>query len=496
MSNERRIYTLEGLTPEVRAVCFAKCSRSPEPFDEIAKELTEEKSSEFHEKWVVGYGHSSVAEHAVLSIAIENVSILATKVIEDSRLASYTEKSTRYQVFDKNRYLKPAQIMQSDLARVYEEAGDFLFETYEKLSAPMAEFIKKREPKSEKTTDKMYESVVKAKVCDNIRYLLPTATLTNLGMTINARNLDWSITKLLSHPLEEMQEIGSQLKFEAAKVTPTLEKFAAPNPYLMETTKSLKELSGRVFENEKPTDAAPDSLRHPALDAGSRISAVASSGMTGSVKIVDYDRDAENKLVAALLYKSSNLPYGQIKKKVDSMPASIKSSIIDESLRRRSPFDRPLRELEHIFYSFDILMDYGAFRDVQRHRMATQTNQAVTTAHGYSTPQDIIDAGLEPQYKLAMERAANAYEKIVKIFPDEAQYIVPLAFRKRTLFTWNLRELHHFISLRSGKKGHISYRRIAQQCFKELEKIHPLLAKYIRVDMSDETVSTVGVKIN
>jgi thymidylate synthase ThyX len=95
-----------------------------------------------------------------------------------------------------------------------------------------------------------------------------------------------------------------------------------------------------------------------------------------------------------------------------------------------------------------------------------------------------------------MERAAEAYEKIAKEFPEEAQYIVPLAFRKRTLFTWNLRELHHFIPLRSGKKGHISYRRIAQQCFKEIEKIHPLLAKYIRVDMSDETVSTVGVKIN
>lgn len=471
MSNLRRIYTLEGLTPEVRAVCFAKCSRSPEPFDEIAKELTEEKSAEFHEKWVVGYGHSSVAEHAVLSLAMENVSILATKVIEDNRLASYTEKSTRYQVFDKNRYHKPIRLMSSPLCALYQDTGDFLFETYEKLSTPMTEFIKKREPKSEKTTDKMYESVVRAKVCDNIRYLLPTATLTNLGMTINARNLDWAITKLLSHPLEEMQEIGAGLKIEAAKVTPTLEKFAAPNPYLIETQVELKNLSRWIFENENaPAESQP-------------------------VKIVDYDRDAEPKLVAALLYKSSNLPYAQIKEKVDKMPQSVKDLIIDESLKRRSPFDRPLRELEHIYYTFDILMDYGAFRDVQRHRMATQTNQAVTVAHGFSTPQDIIDAGCETDYKIAMERAAEAYAKLSEKYPDDAQYIVPLAFRKRTLFTWNLRELHHFISLRSGKKGHISYRRIAQECWRELEKLHPLLAKYIRVDMSDETVSTVGVKI-
>jgi len=470
MSNERRIYTLEGLTPEVRAVCFAKCSRSPEPFDEIAKELTEEKSAEFHEKWVVGYGHSSVAEHAVLSIALENVSILATKVIEDNRLASYTEKSTRYQIFDKNRYLKPTRLMQSEAGREYEQAANFLFDTYEKLSKPMAEFIKTREPKPEKTNEKMYESVIKAKVCDNIRYLLPTSTLTNLGMTLNARNLDWAITKLLSHPLEEMQEIGSQLKIEATKITPTLEKFSAKNAYLTETNAELASLSQWIFQNETPQESS-------------------------AVKIVDYDKDAENKLVAALLYKSSQLPYSQIKEKVDAMPKSIKELIIDEALKRRSPYDRPLRELEHIYYTFDILMDYGAFRDVQRHRMATQTNQAVTTAHGFCVPQDIADAGFEMDFKLAMERAAEAYAKIYKQFPDDAQYVVPLAFCKRTLFTWNLRELHHFISLRSGKKGHISYRRIAQQCFKELEKIQPLLAKYIRVDMSDETVSTVGVKL-
>ena len=460
---------MEGLAPEVRAVCFAKCSRSPESFDEIARELTEEKSSEFHEKWVVGYGHSSVAEHAVLSIALENVSILATKVIEDNRLASYTEKSTRYQIFDKNRYYKPMKIMNSDFAETYERAGDYLFQVYETLTGPMLDFIKKKNPKKPDMGEKMYDSVCKAKVCDNVRYLLPTSTQTNLGMTINARNLDWAITKLMSHPLEEMQEIGAELKEVAGRVTPTLEKFADKNPYLMRTNEELAYLGDWLF-NKEP--------------AASNI----------AVKIVDYDKGAENKLVTALLYKNSSLPYSQIKAKIDKMPNAIKAAIIDEALKRRSPFDRPLRELEHIYYTFDLLMDYGAFRDVQRHRIATQTNQKVTVQHGYSVPDDIIEAGYETGFRNAMAVAEEAYHKIFEKFPEEAQYIVPLAFRKRTLITWNLRELHHFIPLRSGKKGHISYRRIAQECWKELEKIHPLLAKYIRVDLSDETVSTVGSK--
>lgn len=487
MSSEynRRIYTLEGLEPEVKAVCFAKCSRSPESFDQIAKDLTAEKSAEFHEKWVVGYGHASVAEHAVLSIAFENISILATKTLEDNRLASYTEKSSRYQIFNKNTYLKPAKIMKSEFAELYEKTADFLFEIYEKLIPPITQFIKSREPKDEKTTEKTYESIIKAKVCDNVRYLLPTAALTNLGMTVNARELDWAITKLLSHPLDEMREIGAELKNVAAGVTPTLEKFAAPNQYLMETEKELKNLSRWVFEDDRPEQGEKTLYELNGFRLAEK---------NGNVKIVDYDRDAENKLITALLYGGSSLPYNQLKAKTDKMPPSIKELVIDQSLKRRGQYDRPLRELEHIYYTFDILMDYGAFRDIQRHRMATQTNQAVTTVHGYSLPGDIVAAGCEEDFRVAMNAASEAYAKIYEKFPEEAQYVVPLAFRKRTLFTWNLRELHHFISLRSGKKGHISYRRIAQECWREIEKIHPLLAKYIRVDMSDETASTAGQK--
>ncbi len=464
MSTKRRIYTLPNdLMPEVKAVTFAKCSRSPEPFDEIAAELTEEKSAEFHEKWVVGFGHSSVAEHAVISLAIENVSILATKVIEDCRLASYTEKSTRYQIFNRERLYKPENVMDSKLAQTYEDMVNLLMDTYQEMVEPMNKFIAKKYPCQQDQGEKLYQMICKSRVCDNIRYLLPTATLTNLGMTVNARELEHLIKKLLSHPLKEMNDIGKEVKEKATEAVPTLVRFAAEVPYLIETKEKLAEIVQEKLAEEPRASQA--------------------------VTIVSYDPEAEEKLITALLYPYSRLPYQQIREKVKAMSQEEKEKIIDEALKRRSQFDAPLRELEHVDYTFDILMDFGAFRDVQRHRICTQSNQEVTVVHGYDLPPEIVEAGLDSKFKEVMEKAVEAYQKIQEKFPKEAQYVVPLAFRKRVLITWNLRELHHFISLRSGKKGHPSYRRIAQQCWKELNKIQPLLAKYIAVDMEEMDVS-------
>lgn len=466
MSNQRNIYPLEGLSPEVKAVTFAKCSRSPDSFSDIAKELTEEKSAQFHEKWVVGYGHGSVAEHSVLSIAMENVTILATKVIEDNRLASYTEKSTRYQVFDRNTYYKPKKIMDDpELGPLYQKTGNLLFDTYTELVEPMKEYMKRHHPQPEGMSDGLYQNTLKARACDEIRYILPTSTLTNLGMTINARNLEYAISKFLSHPLDEIKELGEEIKKVGLKITPTLIKYADYNEYMVNNDKKFEEIDQELFNQTKPQNKA-------------------------EVEIVDFNPLAENKLVAALLYKQSKLPYHQIAEKVKGMSQEEKEKIIDEAMKRRGPHDRPPRELEHIYYTFDILMDYGAFRDIQRHRICTQTNQKVTIAHGYDTPQAIIDAGFEDKFKNCMETANETYEKIFAKYPDEAQYIVPLAYRKRTLFTWNLRELHHFIPLRSSKAGHWSYRHIAQLCYDKLMEIHPVLAKYIRVNKDEKTLHT------
>ena len=454
---QRKIYTLNDLAPEIKAVTFAKCSRSPKSFQEIADELTEEKSSKFHEKWVVGYGHSSVAEHAVLSIAMENVSILATKVIEDNRLASYTEKSTRYQIFDRDKYFKPAKLMKSEFGKLYEDTANFLFDTYTELLPGVDKQMRQKFPKKSDEPAKMYEGIMKAKVCDVLRMMLPIATVTNLGMTVNARTLEYAISKMLSHPLAEIKEIGEEIKKVSQTVTPTLIKYAEPNEYLNEANRNLSKYAQKYLGKEKDLDDEK------------------------SVVLVDYDRDAENKIVAAMLYKFSHYSYKQALERVKGLNRVEKEKIVDNTIGKMGKFDSPLREFELADYTFDVLVDYGAYRDIQRHRMCTQTNQLVTTEHGYTTPDEIKEFGLEKEFTECMKRSQETFAKISQRFPLYAQYIVALAFRKRTLFNINLRSIYHFVKLRSSTKGHISYRRVAQKMYDEVKRVQPLLAKYIKV---------------
>jgi thymidylate synthase ThyX len=448
MLYQRRIYPLENLPPEIKAVTFAKCSRSPLPFDEIAKELTDEKASQFHEKWVLGFGHSSIAEHAVLSLAIENVSILATKAIEDTRLASFTEKSTRYQIFEKDKFYRPKKILESEFKDLYEKNCQTLINFYLELFEKIKEKFKKEFPH-------LSEIELKTKTCDAVRVILPTSTLTNLGMTINARSLSHLISKLLSSELEEFQEIGQELKQAALKITPTLLKYAEINPYLIKTSKSLEKIVKKLFKNKIKSKK--------------------------DVELVCYDKDAEERVLTALCYRFLKLSYKEIRKKIKKLSKKEKEKIFDEAMKNRGLHDQPLRELEHTTYTFDILIDYGAFRDLQRHRICTQTNQELGIDYGYTIPQEIVKYGFKKEFERKMEESIFVFKKIFKKFPKEAQYVLPLAFKKRFLITLNLRELYHLIPLRTSPKAHPSYKKIVLEMYKELEKVHPLLVKYLKI---------------
>ncbi len=481
---ERPIFALRNLPEEVVAVLFAYYSRSRDSLrqnllrliqdrdldlserltwagadqDELA--LARQRAKEFHEKWVVGYGHASVAEHAVAHLALEDVSIVASKLVEDTRLASFTEKSTRYVQFDREKFYREPLLMRSGLAARYEATCRFLLETYTRLVEPAVLAIKKELPRAEGRTERGYEAACRAQACDILRYLLPAATLTNIGMTINGRLLEHLIRKLLSHPLAEAQALGTAMKREAEQIIPTLLKYAERNAYQAETPAAIRDTAEELFAGLPPEPVPP-------------------------VSLVRWPEDAETQLAAAILYGAAAHPWPQVLARVAALAPERRRGVIDDYLARRGPHDQPLRALEHLSYTFDILLDFGAFRDIQRHRMVTQTPQESTAVHGYSTPPEVARYGFGTPYEEAMDRAREAYEVLQADFPHEAPYVLPLAFRKRVLFTWNLREMCHFVELRSAKQGHASYRQIAQQVFRELERVQPLLARYIRVDLAD-----------
>lgn len=504
-SNARRVYPLTRMhleyedggtedmipTPEQIAVAIAKCSRSDTPFDQNVLDVSLEKAAEFHEKWVVGYGHSSVAEHAVASVALERISQIVIKILEDSRLASFTEKSSRYVVFSRERVILPDVLKTGPLGVKVADFLDRLYALYDTALERIRPLMTERFPKTEDMTDRAYGAVTKARVCDVARHCLPAAAAGNLGMTANARGWALVITKLASSPHQEAQELAEELTRllradigetpdEAIKhrLFPSLLKYAGRNEY-------MATLPGRLtaLANELLNDVYEDAVEPHAI-------------FDRPVVMVKDDAYAEARIAAALLAKHARLPMSAIFVHLKTEPELVER-VITEAVANRGDFDQLPREFEHASFQHEIVMDYGAWRDVQRHRMCTQLNQGLGVDLGFVMPEELKEVGLEDAYRRMMEEATSLYNTIQREGHEaSAEYIVPMAFRRRLIVSWNARELDHFIALRSGKKGHPSYRRIAQETWRTLEATHPILANLIRVDMSgsDEGLSTLGAK--
>ena len=463
-----RVYTLDDLPPEVVAVTFAKTSRVPDSFDEIARELSEAGSSRFHEKWVIGYGHSSVAEHAVLSIAIENISILGAKVVEDNRLSSFTEKSTRYQVMDCEQYYTPSCFSEGEEGRVYREAIAAVYRTYGELMAEATRFCDGKYGSSEWSERGMSPA---GKACDAIRGLLPAAATTNLGWTVNARELRHAVVKMSSDPLEEVRELARVVTEVAGAKIPTLLKYTEASPY-------LEGWEERVAAAAHGTTAPVDTrAAESAFVAGG-------SGATTvpGVRLVSYDPAGERAVLAAVLFRATGRPYEEIAAEIAGLDQQKLGVLLNRALSGIGGHEAPVREFESTAYTFEIVCDFGAYRDIQRHRMATQTQQPLSCDLGYTVPTDAREAGLASRMEDALERSRESWQVLAAIDPIHAQYAVPLAFRKRFLMRMNLREAFHFVGLRSRVQGHESYRRVAWAVKDEIERVHPHLGSLIPVE--------------
>ncbi|GAB4121889.1 MAG: FAD-dependent thymidylate synthase [Roseiflexaceae bacterium] len=519
------IFGLRNLPEVVKGALFSRYSRSdkslrrmlidefitaPESgFAEIAAEVDTARASDqlvavrqaeaFYDRVLVGYGDDSVAELGGAHIACEGISNIAAKVIEDSRIGiSPLEKSTRYVVFNRKvagqyRYLREPAIMESSHAAAYITAMDGLFDTYSALLDPVMAFVRQQTPRDATTSERAYASATRAKACDILRGLLPMATLTNVGLFGNGRAFEHLLNRLYSSDLAELQAIASQAQAALDGLIPSFVK----------RPKTDRGRQGQTYR--RTTRHATAALVQQILATQPTVSAAPAAHAAG-VTLVDYDANAEQRVLAAILYAATGHNQDP-EQAIDlatmrGLAATLSAEQQDALLRsytgeRQSRFQRPGRAFEEARYSFDIVADIGAYRDLQRHRMLSQERQsfAANLSLGFVLPPEISQAGLSEPFSAALSNAARVAEQIAASLPEAAQYAVPMAFRMRWRMTMNLRELYHLAELRSAPQGHPAYRRVAQAMYALVADIHPRLTAAMRfVDMGDYALERLAAE--
>ncbi len=441
------------------------------------------KAQSFYDRILDGYGDDSIGELGGAHLAIENVSMLAAKRLEDARIGgSPLEKSTRYIYFDQKvngeyLYYREPNLMISAYRDLYTETCNMLFETYSKLIPPLTEIMELRFPPSEEISKGAYKAALRAKVLDCLRGLLPAGTLTNMGIYGNGRFFEALIHRLHCQKLTELQEIGKRAHEELAKVIPS---FVRRSDIHHHTHKKYAEFSGEMHEKLKIiTDTHASSIK---------------KSKERGVFLVDYDAGAVSKVAAMLLFTHSNQSIGDLRRCAKMLTDEELASILDaacdarENRRHKSP-----RALEHAEYTFEIVADFGAYRDLHRHRMLTQERQLLNCEYGYDIPIEIQGTEMEVIYCEAMKKAKSAFDAIASELPEEAQYVVPMAYNVRWYFKLNLRALQWLCELRSTPAGHPNYRYIAQAMAKAVIEVHPQFERFFKfVDYEGYELGRLG----
>lgn len=434
------------------------------------------KAQNFYDRVLDGYGDDSIGELGSAHLAMEGVSMLAAKVIEDSRIGgSPLEKSTRYIYFDQKvngEYLfyREPILMTSAYRDIYLDSCNRLFETYSKLIAPLTAIMEERFPKDATVSTAAYTASVRAKVLDCLRGLLPASTLTNLGLFGNGRFFEQLIHKLHCSPLAELQEVGKRTFDELFKVIPSFVRRASP-----------------AHRTHQGYAESHEAMRTQIALITHQLTGSPVSDTKVGATLVHHDPECVEKVIAALLFPHSNKGLHELFEMAKQLPAEETARVLDaacstrENRRHKSP-----RALEHAQFTFAMLGDFGSYRDLQRHRILTQEKQLLTCQYGFYIPDEIRNTEIESVYVEALERAKEVYDTIACELPEEAQYVVPMAYRIRWYFHVNLRALQWICELRSSAAGHPSYRHFAQDMARQVSATYPLFERFFKfVDMND-----------
>ncbi|HXW33414.1 MAG TPA: FAD-dependent thymidylate synthase [Acidimicrobiales bacterium] len=506
---EGPVFALVNLPEVVKGALFARYSRSPKSLrrlflDEFVGDLDVSgdadldatvglrRAEELYERVFFEYGDDSVAQLGGVHLACEQASNLLTKVLEWGRLMAYLEQSTRYIAYDSRlatghyRYYRDPEVLASPLGARYVGDMDRMFDTYATLLPKMQAWITRQFPQRSGDPDFVYRQSVRAKALDALRGLLPAAALSNVGIYGTGQSYELLLLRMRAHPLPEARRYAEMMLEELRKVIPSFlqridrpERGGAWTEYLRETREKTDEVVERLWPDQ-------DSGRQADLEP------------RPVVRLLDFDPDGEDKVLAAMCFASTSSSETELLRRVRALSdedrrALVRAYVGDRSNRRH----RPGRAFERTDYRFEVVSDYGAFRDLQRHRMLTIEWQRLDHRLGYEVPDAVCEAGLSTQFEESLTRCVQLHSAMKPLFPEQAPYALSLAFRVRYVMQMNAREAMHITELRSGEQGHPAYRQIAQEMHRLIarEAGHQLLADAMHfVDYEDYALERLGAE--
>ena len=465
---DQPVFALTNLPEVVKGALFARYSRSAKSLrrlflDEFVGELDMtgdltvdatmglERAEDLYKKVFFEYGDDSVAQLGGVHLACEQSSNLLTKILEWGRLMAYLEQSTRYIAYDtrlgngRYRYYRDPDVLKSGLGLRYVGDMDRMFDTYAELLPVMNAHYAKVHPQQAGDSDFVWRQAVRAKAFDALRGLLPAASLSNVGIYGTGQAYEQLLIRMHANPLPEARDYAEMMLIELRKVIPSFltrvdlpDRGRAWSTYLADNRGAMDDIADRLLGETQPEPR-------------------------GGVTLVNWDPDGEDRMVASMLYPHTELPDDLILERVKQMSAVDKVSVVkayvgDRTNRRH----RPGRALETVWYRFDLLTDYGAFRDLQRHRMLSIEWQTLSPLHGYDMPEAVVDAGAAEAFDESLERSAALHDALLDDFSNQAPYAVSLAYKVRYAMTLNARAAMQMLELRTERQGHPSYRKVCQ----------------------------------
>src|SRR5437867_12917898 len=485
------VFALVNLPEVVKGALFARYSRSAKSLrrlflDEFLEQAGEAatapsigttRAEQLYERVFSEYGDDSVAQPGAVHLACEGASNILTKVLEWGRLMAYLEQSTRYVPYTDRpdgrwKYHVPVELDGHPLRRRYVDTLDRAFETYARWIDPMREYWSGRVPEPPSESAVAYRATIRAKALDSLRGLLPAATRSNVGIFGTGQAYEALLLRMRAHPLREVRDYAELMLVELRKVIPAfLRRLERPerggvwSRYLAESREQTGRVAGRLLEGIEPEPRA-------------------------EVTLTDFDPDGEVKVVAAALYAPSDLPDDQLLAVARKLGPDERAAVLRAYVgERRNRRHKPGRAFERTAYRFDVLTDYGAFRDLQRHRLLTLEWQALGPRHGYAVPEAFLEAGGGDDWGRVMDASAALHDAVLAAgLPAVAPYPVSMAYRVRFYVELNAREAMHMIELRTAPQGHPAYRRICQAMYRLIDEQaghHAVAAAMRFADLSD-----------